>query len=103
MHVCRCEYFFFRQKREYEIKECDWSSDVCSSDLESSPAGGAFPTRYAGYDLSAGNGKCPANGNGVRIARVSRGQGLNHVVRTGTQWLPSRTIPLCDSIKACFA
>ena len=21
------------RRREYEIKECDWSSDVCSSDL----------------------------------------------------------------------
>src|ERR1051326_2112545 len=27
--------FFFKQKTAYEIKECDWSSDVCSSDLES--------------------------------------------------------------------
>ena len=25
--------FFFKQKMAYEIKECDWSSDVCSSDL----------------------------------------------------------------------
>src|ERR1051326_7567056 len=24
--------FFFKQKTAYEIKECDWSSDVCSSD-----------------------------------------------------------------------
>src|ERR1051326_7645836 len=29
---------FLKQKTEYEIKECDWSSDVCSSDLISSPA-----------------------------------------------------------------
>ena len=27
------EFFFFKQKTAYEIKECDWSSDVCSSDL----------------------------------------------------------------------
>ena len=27
--------FFFKQKTAYEIKECDWSSDVCSSDLKS--------------------------------------------------------------------
>ena len=27
--------FFFKQKTAYEIKECDWSSDVCSSDLSS--------------------------------------------------------------------
>src|ERR1051326_9298368 len=28
-------FFFFKQKAAYEIKECDWSSDVCSSDLPS--------------------------------------------------------------------
>ena len=28
-----CIFFFFKQKTAYEIKECDWSSDVCSSDL----------------------------------------------------------------------
>ena len=28
-----CFIFFFKQKTAYEIKECDWSSDVCSSDL----------------------------------------------------------------------
>src|SRR6056300_1831364 len=26
------EFFFFKQKTAYEISECDWSSDVCSSD-----------------------------------------------------------------------
>ena len=30
----RSVVFFFKQKTAYEIKECDWSSDVCSSDLE---------------------------------------------------------------------
>ena len=44
-------FFFFKQKTAYEIKECDWSSDVCSSDLRldgllaaylSSPLGCAF-------------------------------------------------------------
>src|SRR5210317_1368537 len=27
----RC--FFFKQKTAYDLSECDWSSDVCSSDL----------------------------------------------------------------------
>src|SRR2546430_13642019 len=27
-----CFFFFFKQKTAYEI-DCDWSSDVCSSDL----------------------------------------------------------------------
>jgi hypothetical protein len=26
-------YFFFKQKTAYDILTCDWSSDVCSSDL----------------------------------------------------------------------
>ena len=26
-------FFFFKQKMAYEIVDCDWSSDVCSSDL----------------------------------------------------------------------
>ena len=26
--------FFFKQKTAYEIYQCDWSSDVCSSDLQ---------------------------------------------------------------------
>ena len=28
--------FFFKQKTAYEIYQCDWSSDVCSSDLRRS-------------------------------------------------------------------
>ena len=34
LYKCFCiVFFFFKQKTAYEIKECDWSSDVCSSDL----------------------------------------------------------------------
>ena len=33
MNVTGVLIFFFKQKTAYEIKECDWSSDVCSSDL----------------------------------------------------------------------
>ena len=29
----RVVFFFFKQKTAYEIYQCDWSSDVCSSDL----------------------------------------------------------------------
>ena len=29
----RSLFFFFKQKTAYEIVDCDWSSDVCSSDL----------------------------------------------------------------------
>src|SRR3546814_5340710 len=30
--------FFFKQKTAYEMRISDWSSDVCSSDLDSRPA-----------------------------------------------------------------
>src|SRR6059058_1732809 len=34
--ACRCRrgFFFFKQKTAYEMSLRDWSSDVCSSDLE---------------------------------------------------------------------
>src|SRR3546814_5811628 len=36
--VCLCMYivcfFFFKQKTAYEMRISDWSSDVCSSDLQ---------------------------------------------------------------------
>ena len=41
-------FCFFKQKTGYEIKECDWSSDVCSSDLEK-----ATSPQAAGWGLDA--------------------------------------------------
>src|SRR3546814_21156194 len=29
-----CSFFFFKQKTAYELRISDWSSDVCSSDLD---------------------------------------------------------------------
>ena len=34
LFFCFFFFFFFKQKTAYEIYQCDWSSDVCSSDLE---------------------------------------------------------------------
>src|SRR3546814_10081273 len=34
-----CFFFFFEQKTAYEMRISDWSSDVCSSDLESLQSG----------------------------------------------------------------
>src|SRR3546814_4394988 len=33
-------FFFFKQKTAYEMRISDWSSDVCSSDLDRSQQGG---------------------------------------------------------------
>src|SRR3546814_5160866 len=35
--ICAC-IFFFRQKTAYEVRISDWSSDVCSSDLQGGKA-----------------------------------------------------------------
>src|SRR5213594_4741768 len=32
--ICYFFFFFFKQKTAYEVSVRDWSSDVCSSDLE---------------------------------------------------------------------
>src|SRR3546814_6904309 len=32
--LCLFWFFFFKQKTAYEMRISDWSSDVCSSDLE---------------------------------------------------------------------
>src|SRR3546814_17249312 len=34
-----CSVFFFKQKTAYEMRISDWSSDVCSSDLEEIESG----------------------------------------------------------------
>src|SRR3546814_7245538 len=38
-------FFFFKQKTAYEMRISDWSSDVCSSDLQQCTAGFFFKTR----------------------------------------------------------
>src|SRR5438270_2477861 len=45
-------FFFFKQKTAYEF-DCDWSSDVCSSDLPER-AGQPLRERRNGGDLVAG-------------------------------------------------
>src|SRR3546814_6176944 len=34
MYLCLIMFFFFKQKTAYEMRISDWSSDVCSSDLD---------------------------------------------------------------------
>src|SRR3546814_4013475 len=46
-------FFFFKQKTAYEMRISDWSSDVCSSDLESRAAQSG-PVSYVTSD-AAGN------------------------------------------------
>src|SRR3546814_6127843 len=43
-------FFFFKQKTAYEMRISDWSSDVCSSDLDGRPKYAHI--RYQAHDES---------------------------------------------------
>src|SRR3546814_5506261 len=47
--LCIYLFFFFKQKTAYEMRISDWSSDVCSSDLEA-----GAPQRYRAPALDKG-------------------------------------------------
>src|SRR3546814_4102805 len=50
-------FFFFKQKTAYEMRISDWSSDVCSSDLERSRCGAAPPSRGPTSSPTRGAGR----------------------------------------------
>ena len=50
-----CVVFFFKQKTAYEIYQCDWSSDVCSSDLIDNGVG--YPCIVKPVMSSSGKGQ----------------------------------------------
>src|SRR3546814_2781841 len=45
-------FFFFKQKTAYDMRISDWSSDVCSSDLFSSPSSCASTVSTSGTTAS---------------------------------------------------
>src|SRR3546814_14719154 len=49
-----CLFFFFKQKTAYEMRISDWSSDVCSSDLDLGHR--AFGGRRARAGVAGGHG-----------------------------------------------
>src|SRR3546814_4487769 len=58
-------FFFFKQKTAYEMRISDWSSDVCSSDLDRAPA--------SDPRLSASRLTEPTHGNpGGSLPRLQR-------------------------------
>ena len=47
-------FFFFKQKTAYEIYQCDWSSDVCSSDLLELQSASSAPILITEGDIDLG-------------------------------------------------
>src|SRR3546814_2051150 len=75
-------FFFFKQKTAYEVRISDWSSDVCSSDLDQPIA--ARP-RGVGRFFEESRSDGPRRSAAHRSARPARSPGArSRAVRRGT-------------------
>src|SRR3546814_9975062 len=96
-------FFFFKQKTAYEMRISDWSSDVCSSDLDA--AGNLVNSNFVnGIDtfnpvpggctndnfyISAANGRCVYDFNATAADEASYGNKaffLNGEVQINDDW-----------------
>src|SRR3546814_9492162 len=55
MGRCGSVFFFFKQKTAYEMRISDWSSDVCSSDLDEETLSLPRLTRQGGKTTGGGS------------------------------------------------
>ena len=68
-------FFFFKQKTAYEIYQCDWSSDVCSSDLKyvkSASKIGKAPKRVLEVKVAYKERNIPKIKDIVRVSKLSK-------------------------------
>src|SRR3546814_11844410 len=80
-------FFFFKQKTAYEMRISDWSSDVCSSDLNPGPSGELV---IATASTDASTSSTPADG--AQLANCSS--------RTRMRWPREPTSPTASSAKS---
>src|SRR5260370_22409815 len=83
------DIFFFSSRRRHTRFKCDWSSDVCSSDLcrmDTMPAGG---NRIDGHDLVAlkGRGQLAQRGVGA-FAQLFRSEERRVGKECRSRWSP---------------
>ena len=83
-------FFFFKQKTAYEVKECDWSSDVCSSDLRRQERKGekgesGFPPLLPPSTLGDGAGSVIDKGLKTGGRGGSEGLAGRGILRTGVE------------------
>src|SRR2546430_14395314 len=75
--MCCMSFFFFSSRRRHTRFDCDWSSDVCSSDLATNnPSLGAFVVCYGPGPDALSIARIRAKGLGVYAendARINAG------------------------------
>src|SRR3546814_4937999 len=72
--------FFFKQKTAYEMRISDWSSDVCSSDLQVRCDEGATSCRLQGATVEVEGHRAAVTAG---IAKTGRSQGTPAEVQDG--------------------
>src|SRR5437868_7529481 len=67
-------FFFFSSRRRHTISKRDWSSDVCSSDLDGAAAltGQSSRARAAAPSCTALTGRWPARSEERRVGKECR-------------------------------
>src|SRR5688572_1560487 len=75
IETCCCVLFFFSSRRRHTRFDCDWSSDVCSSDLKAGPSVAAVAgdlldaeSMYAAQKLLEGQGSTLLEGRQTGLA-----------------------------------
>src|SRR3546814_11811341 len=98
-------FFFFKQKTAYEMRISDWSSDVCSSDLDDAERGGGgaagqsgdrYPRALSGADAGAQRINPCVIASGAKQSRaVYAGAGLPRPLRllAMTGWGEANPLP----------
>src|SRR2546430_12528826 len=83
---CRSSTFLFASRSRHPIFDCDWSSDVCSSDLEQVAAalGARSTTPLIPQRALAGDGPWILARDAVRVARQLGAR----CARVGERWRP---------------
>src|SRR3546814_10036704 len=80
-------FFFFKQKTAYEIRISDWSSDVCSSDLDQDDdrlalhidAGIVVPALFGGVDAIADENDVAVLDRDIRLHAIARGDEIGPI------------------------
>src|SRR2546430_17276191 len=84
-----CIFFFFSSRRRHTRFDCGWSSDVCSSDLETAPLHRAPPGREAISEpvpitVAAGDGQ---HGPVAPVHHPLAAEALHHARGVGDQYV----------------